>query len=187
MADLTLAGAIDLLDVQPARVAAFVARDGKKRDEDGGVIDDRQTEPWVWALGPFGSWPCTVAEATATLRQHTTFATAESIRIGRVVLFKDEWGFAAKSIPLSVVYPALADILTQPLTPELLAPLDGGGGWRLLVRRDGLLWRASAGHSNREEVIVGNGPTIGEAVDALAAKLRGMAGKATDRGHADVD
>lgn len=78
---IDLQTAIDLLDVQPAREVAFTSRDGTRRDEDGASIDARQAEPWVWALGPFGSWPVRLDEAVAKLQAHTDLATEACLRL----------------------------------------------------------------------------------------------------------
>ena len=177
MPELDYAAAVALLDVQPACPIAMTNKDGRHFDEDGDEIDARQTEPWVWALGPFGSWPCTLREAMEKLRAHTQFATIESLRIGRAVVYQQGWGFAAKPIPREVVYMALAEVLTQPLSLALLDPLDGAvlAGWRLGVHHQDYRWVAGASCQRSSEVIYGSAATIGEAVTTLATKLREMA------------
>lgn len=49
------------LEINPPIEIAWTSKDGTIRDDDGDSIDERQTEEYVWALGPFGSWPETSA------------------------------------------------------------------------------------------------------------------------------
>lgn len=168
--------AIELLDVQPARVVAMTAKSGTLLDEDGDTIDPRQTEPWVWALGPYGSWPETLVAAIARLNEHEVFGVGRSIRLGRVVIFKPGWGFAAKPIEAAVAYAALVDLLSAPVTPELLAPLDGDlDGYIVSARLMGATGWVAQVKTTYTVVATGIGPTVTEATAALAAKLRELA------------
>lgn len=168
--------AIELLDVQPARVVAMTDEGGTLLDKDGGAIDPRQTVPWVMALGPFGSWPARLEEAIADLQGHTNFETTRSFRVGRVVLYKPGWGFAAKPIPRVVACAALADLLSAPVTPELLAPLDGDlDGYIVTARLMGAAGWVAQVKTTYTVVATGIGPTVTEATAALAAKLRELA------------
>ena len=85
-----------LLDVQEPIPLAWTSKDGTPRDDDGDAIDHRQTVPWVWAVGPFGSWPETMAVVEGLLTAHKEWFHAQTIRIGRAVMYDPPWGFAAK-------------------------------------------------------------------------------------------
>jgi hypothetical protein len=93
---MTPAEAIAALDVQDPVPVAWTSKDGTLRDDDGGTIDTRQTEPWVWALGPFGSWPETAAAARADINAHPEWRLGKSLRIGWCVTHKPGWGYGAK-------------------------------------------------------------------------------------------
>lgn len=107
-ADVRLRPALDLLSASmsavenawiPKRQSAANARKLLRVYEprDGEDIDKRQAEPWVWALGPFGSWPETLARAEELFAEHqaATWTYAESLRLGWVVMWRPGWGFAA--------------------------------------------------------------------------------------------
>lgn len=91
------ANARKLLSVHEPLAVAFRTDAGKLLDADGEEIDKRQAEPWVWALGPFGSWPETLARAEELFAEHqgATWTYAESLRLGWVVMWRPGWGFAA--------------------------------------------------------------------------------------------
>lgn len=165
--------AIALLDVQPARVVAMTTTTGTPLDEDGNIIDERQTVPWVMALGPFGSWPARLEEAIADLQGQTDFATGRSFRVGRVVLYKPGWGFAAKPIPAADVYRAVAAALLTPLdglTPDQLdAAMNGGVEVTVWLR--GGRWLAGAQHSGGHTVALGWSASAATAIETLAAAL----------------
>lgn len=168
--------AIELLDVQPARVVAMTAKSGTLLDDDGDSIDPRQTVPWVWALGPFGSWPERLEDAVANLLKQTDLTTGRIFRLGRAVLYKPGWGYAAKPIPRVVACAALADLLSAPVTPELLAPLDGDlDGYIVTARLMGAAGWVAQVKTTYTVVATGIGPTVTEATAALAAKLRELA------------
>lgn len=168
--------AIDLLDVQAARVAEMNNASGEAFDADGSRIDPRQLVPWVWALGPHGSWPETLEAAIARLNKYEVFGVGQSIRLGRVVSYGPGWGFAAKPIPLATAYAALADLLSAPVTPELIAPLDDDlDGYIVTARLMGAAGWVAQVKTTYLVVATGTGPTVTEATVALAAKLRELA------------
>lgn len=165
--------AIALLDVQPARVVAMTTTTGTPLDEDGNIIDERQTVPWVMALGPFGSWPARLEEAIADLQGQTDFATGRSFRLGRVVLYKPGWGYAIKPIPMADIYRALAAALLSPLDGLTPDQLDAAmnGGVEVTVWWRGGRWLAAAQHSGGHTVARGEGVGPATALEALAAAL----------------
>lgn len=93
---MTAEEARTLLDVQEPIPVAWTSKDGTKRDDDGNRIDERQTVPWVWALGPFGTWPETLDAAEHDLRNEPEWWHGESYRLGWVVVYKRGWGYSAK-------------------------------------------------------------------------------------------
>jgi hypothetical protein len=165
--------AIALLDVQPARVVAITTADGTLFDEDGDAIDQRQTVPWVMALGPFGSWPARLEEAIADLQGQTDFATGRSFRLGRVVLYKSGWGYAIKPIPMADANRALAAALRSPLDALTPDQLDAAmnGGVEVTVRLWGGRWVATAATVAINPIARGDGTTAAVALEALADAL----------------
>lgn len=165
--------AIGLLDVQPARVVAMTAKSGTLLDDEGDSIDPRQTVPWVWALGPFGSWPERLEDAVANLLKQTDFTTGRSFRLGRVVTFKPGWGYAAKPIPAADVYRAVAAALLAPLdalpADQIDAAMNGGVEVTVWLRNG--RWLAAATHLGGHLVARGEGVGPVTALEALAAAL----------------
>jgi len=91
--------ALKLLDVHEPIEVAWVSKDGTKRDDNGEAIDERQTVPWVWALGPFGSWPVTLDKAMEKFDDESLdWCHLRSIRLGPVVCYELGWGYGAVSI-----------------------------------------------------------------------------------------
>lgn len=84
------------LDVQDAIPVAWTSKDGTLRDDDGDAIDRRQTVPYVWALGPFGSWPTTLEDARKEIGEPEEWFTGDSFRLGCVATWKPGWGFQIK-------------------------------------------------------------------------------------------
>jgi hypothetical protein len=84
-----------LLVVREPIPAAMTSPTGRLLDAEGGQIDPRQTVSWVMALGPFGSWPSTLADAEADFAKHPEWTHAESFRLGWVVVHRPGWGYAA--------------------------------------------------------------------------------------------
>lgn len=95
---MTADEAIVMLDVQPAIEVAWTSKDGTKRDDSGRAIDKRQTVPWVWAEGPFGTWPETLEDAVARLRESRRLSVAASFRLDRSVWYGQGWGYAARGV-----------------------------------------------------------------------------------------
>lgn len=92
--------AIVMLDVQPAREVAWTSKDGTLRDDDGDAIDPRQAVPWVWAIGPFGTWPETAESAIVALECASSIQLSRSMRTnGPAVFVRAGWGYAAKGRP----------------------------------------------------------------------------------------
>ena len=89
--------AVEVLAVNPPIEVAWTSKNGKLRDDDGNEIDERQTVPWVWALGPYGSWPMTVEDALKNISSSDVLAIDESWRIGWTVYWLDWWGCAVVS------------------------------------------------------------------------------------------
>ena len=69
---------------------------GNPLDDDGRKIDERCLAPWTWALGPYGSWPCTVEDALEDFTEERPWFVASSMRLGPVVSYRDGWGYATK-------------------------------------------------------------------------------------------
>ena len=92
---LTSAEARKLLKVYPATPVAFTTKSGKLLDEYGDEIDERETVPHTMALGPFGSWPCTLEDAEKDFAAHPNWYDGESMRVGYSVVWKQGWGYAA--------------------------------------------------------------------------------------------
>lgn len=84
------------LDIQPPREVAWTSKSGRLMDDEGDRIDERETVPYTWALGPYGSWVVTVEDATVTIREHDTWEEGRSFRLGRVATWKPGWGFALR-------------------------------------------------------------------------------------------
>ena len=95
---MTPAEALALLDIQPPREVAWTSKDGTLRDDDGDKIDPRQAEPWVWALGPFGSWPETAEEAKREIAASEVWRHVDTLRIGWAIVRASGWGFGAKAV-----------------------------------------------------------------------------------------
>lgn len=166
--------AIALLDVQPARVVAMTTTTGTPLDEDGNIIDERQTVPWVMALGPFGSWPERLEDAIAKLGAHTSFETKRSFRVGRVVLYKlDWWGYAIRPFPAADIYRAVAAALLSPLDALTGDQIDAAmnGGVEVTVWLRGGRWLAAAQHTGGHTVARGEGVGPATALEALADAL----------------
>ena len=94
---LTAVEARAILKVREPREVAFVNSKGESLNDDGDKIDPRELEPWTMALGPFGSWPCTVADAERTIAKHAEFEYGVSCRIGPCIIWEQGWGFSALS------------------------------------------------------------------------------------------
>ena len=88
-----------MLEVREPIEVAIRLRDGGLLDVHGDSIDERCTEPWVMALGPFGSWPCTLADAEKDFAKHPEWWAGESFRLGHVVVYARGWGYAAVAGP----------------------------------------------------------------------------------------
>lgn len=71
-------------------------------DNGGDEINERQTVPWVWALGPFGSWPCTLKEAEEDFATYTTWNYGKCLRLRSAVTFKSGWGYGATKMQETV-------------------------------------------------------------------------------------
>lgn len=93
---LTADEAIALLDIRPAIPVAWTSKDGTLRDDNGRKIDKRQAGPWVWAKGPFGSWPETVEEAKRQIYTSEAWEHVDTLRIGWAVVRASGWGFGAR-------------------------------------------------------------------------------------------
>ena len=92
---ITAAEARNLLKVYEPIPVAHTSQSGKLLDDEGTEIDQRQTVPWVMALGPFGSWPTTLSDAEADFEEHAEWFTGRSIRVGFAVCYKQGWGYQA--------------------------------------------------------------------------------------------
>lgn len=81
----------------PAREVVHTSKTGRLLDDEGNKIDERETVPWTYALGPFGSWPVTMADVDKVFGEHanTKWLYGESPRLGPVVCWKNGWGFQA--------------------------------------------------------------------------------------------
>jgi hypothetical protein len=84
-----------LLKVYPPKAVAYTSATGRPMDDEGNEIDPREAVPWTMALGPFGSWPCTVEDAEKDFAAHPKWYTGESFRLGYVVVHRQGWGYAA--------------------------------------------------------------------------------------------
>jgi hypothetical protein len=176
--------AIALLDVRPACVVAMTDLDGKLLDEGGSIIDERQLVPWVWALGPFGSWPERLEDAIGKLGARTGFETTRSFRVGRVVLYKPGWGYAIKPIPMADIYRALAAALRSPLDRLTPDQTDAAmnGGVEVTVRLWGGRWVATAATVAINPIARGDGTTAAVALEALADALVKLADEEVSNG-----
>lgn len=96
MPDMTNVEARKLLKVWPAKAVSFTTKSGKLLDDEGDPISDVQTVPHVLALGPFGSWLCTLEEAEKDFANHENWYDCQSFRVGYAVVYKQGWGYAAK-------------------------------------------------------------------------------------------
>jgi hypothetical protein len=93
---ITRAEARTMINVQAPIPVLAVNSEGKSLADNGSEIDPRQLVPWVESLGPFGSWPTTVDDALAEIDKHDDWWLGDSFRIGRCIVWKQGWGFAAK-------------------------------------------------------------------------------------------
>lgn len=95
MSSMTNTEARKLLKVNAAIPVAFAAKNGKLFDHNGHEIDPRQSVPWVWEFGPFGSWPCTLEDAEKDFAEQPQWFDGDSWHLGYVVKYKQGWGYAA--------------------------------------------------------------------------------------------
>lgn len=93
---MTPAEVLAELEVCAAVPVAWTSKDGALRDDEGSRIEPAQAERHTYALGPFGSWPVTMTEAEADIRQHPEWTEGRSIRLGRVAAYKSGWGYSLR-------------------------------------------------------------------------------------------